>query len=101
MFLLLCRNSLSSFVLNLLVCSGLAIVALQTWPGGPLHPLAWLGGVGLTTLPFFLKARLEGAAVLRLAERMMIGSTAVMARCRVVASLPTRCPAGSHSAGCW
>ena len=93
MFLLLCRNSLSSFVLNLLVCFGL--------PGGILHPLVWLAGVGLVTLPFFLKARLEGAAVLRLAERMMIGSTAVMARCRVVASVPTRCPAGSHSAGCW
>ncbi len=87
MFLLLCRNSLSSFVLNLLVCSGLAIVALQTWPGGLLHPLVWLGGVGLTTLPFFLKgrrvvqepARLDAAGGLEQAERMMIGSTTVMA----------------------
>ena len=102
MFLLMCRNSLSSFVLNLLVCSGLAIVALQSWPGGVLHPLVWLAGVGIVTLPFFLKgrrvvqqpARLEHAAVLQQAERMMIGSTTVMAGCWVVATVAYALPCG-------
>ncbi|MDD3327207.1 MAG: ATP-binding protein [Zoogloea sp.] len=102
MFLLLCQNSLSSVALNLLVCSGLAIVALQTWPGGILHPLVWLAGVGMTTVPFLFMGRrvvhdpgrLEDDAVLRQAERTMIWSTIVMAGGWVVAIVAYSLPCG-------
>lgn len=40
LFLLLCRNSVSSYVLNLIISCGVAFVALQMWQGGVLHPLA-------------------------------------------------------------
>lgn len=57
LFLLLCRNSVSSYVLNLIISCGVAFVALQMWQGGVLHPLAWLGGVGVLNLPFVFSIR--------------------------------------------
>ncbi len=86
LFLLLCRNSVSSYVLNLIISCGVAFVALQMWQGGVLHPLAWLGGVGVLNLPFVFSIRrivrnptiVAGDAALTRAERIQFASTAVM-----------------------
>ena len=87
MLLLLCRNALSSYLLNLLVSGALVFVLMQGWKGGVLHPLIWLAGVALLNLPFFFYFRrvvhhpevlTNDTAVVRV-ERLQVLGTIVMA----------------------
>ncbi|MFT3962156.1 hypothetical protein [Propionivibrio sp.] len=87
LLMLLFRNSLSSYLQNLLVSGALAFVALQQGSAGHvLSPLIWLAGVAILNLPFYFITRhflrnpssLEGDEALDRAERVELWGTIFM-----------------------
>ena len=87
LLMLLFRNSLSSYLQNLLVSGALAFVALQQGSAGHvLSPLIWLAGVAVLNLPFYFITRhflrnpssLEGDEALDRAGRVELWGTIFM-----------------------
>jgi signal transduction histidine kinase/ActR/RegA family two-component response regulator len=87
LLMLLFRNSLSSYLQNLLVSGALAFVALQQGSAGyVLSPLIWLAGVAVLNLPFYFITRhflrnpssLEGDEALDRAGRVELWGTIFM-----------------------
>jgi signal transduction histidine kinase/ActR/RegA family two-component response regulator len=87
LLMLLFRNSLSSYLQNLLVSGALAFVALRQGSAGHvLSPLIWLAGVAVLNLPFYFITRhflrnpssLEGDEALDRAGRVELWGTIFM-----------------------